>query len=327
MKKMRSIVYDRYGGPDVLTLMQTSVPEPAAGEILIRVISSSVTAADWHLRKADPFMVRLMNGLFKPKRAVLGQEFFGEVDEVGSNVTRFKKGDLVFGSTGMKTGAHSEYIILDEESVICRVPKEMASSNLAAVPIGTMTAQFFLDKGGLSKGARVLINGASGSVGTYAVQIAKAKGAEVTGVCSTSNVKMVKDLGADDVIDYKKIDFTSTNETYNLIFDTVGNLRFGSIRKNLTSDGRFVSTAFNISLMLSMIMNRFRKGQEVFTGVTRETQDALDDIAQMLRDGIMVPVIDREYSKEEIREAHAYAESGRKRGNLLINITGGTHHV
>jgi NADPH:quinone reductase-like Zn-dependent oxidoreductase len=138
---------------------------------------------------------------------------------------------------------------------------------------------------------------------------------------------MVKELGADNVIDYKKIDFTSTNETYNLIFDTVGNLRFGSIRKNLTSDGRFVSTAFNLGLMLSMMMNRFRKGQKVFTGVTRETQAALDDITQMLRDGIMVPVIDREYSMEEVREAHAYAESGRKRGNLLINITGETHHV
>jgi NADPH2:quinone reductase len=227
----------------------------------------------------------------------------------------------------MKTGAHSEYIILDEESVICRVSNEMASPKLAAVPIGAMTARFFLDKGGLSKGDRVLINGASGSVGTYAVQIAKARDANVTGVCSTSNVEMVKNLGADDVIDYKEIDFTSTNETYNLIFDTVGNLRFGSIKNNLTSYGRFVSTAFNIRLMLSMMMNRFRKGQKVFTGVTRETQAVLDDIAQMVRDGIVVPVIDREYSMEKIREAHAYAESGRKRGNLLINITGGSYHV
>ena len=327
MKRMRSIVYDRYGGPDVLTLMHTSVPEPAVGEILIRVISSSVTAADWHLRKADPFMVRLMNGMFKPNRAVLGQEFFGEVDEVGSDVTRFNKGDLVFGSTGMKTGAHSEYITLDEESVICRVSKEMASPKLAAVPIGAMTAQFFLDKGGLSKGDRVLINGASGSVGTYAVQIAKARGGIVTGVCSTLNLEMVKQLGAHGVIDYKEIDITSLRERYNLIFDTVGNLRFGSIKKNLTSDGRFVSTAFNLGLMLSMMMNKLRKGQKVFTGVTRETQTALDDIAQMVRDGIVLPVIDREYSMEEIREAHAYAETGRKRGNLLINITGGTHHV
>jgi len=307
--------------------MHTSVPEPGVGEILIRVISSSVTAADWHLRKADPFMVRLMNGMFKPNRAVLGQEFFGEVDEVGSDVTRFNKGDLVFGSTGMKTGAHSEYIILDEESVICRVSKEMASPKLAAVPIGAMTARFFLVKGGLSKGDCLLINGASGSVGTYAVQIAKAWGAKVTGVCSTSNVEMVKDLGADAVIDYKKFDFTRTNKKYNLIFDTVGNLRFGSIKKNLISYGRFVSTAFNLGLMLSMMMNMLRKGQKVFTGVTRETQTALDDIAQMVRDGIVLPVIDREYSMEEIREAHAYAETGRKRGNLLINITGGTHHV
>jgi NADPH2:quinone reductase len=327
MKRMRSIIYKRYGDPDVLTLMQTQLPRPKSKEILIKVISSSVTAADWHLRKADPFMVRLMNGMLKPKQNVLGQEFFGEIDKVGREVIRFKKGDLVFGSTGMKTGAHSEYITLDEESVICRVAKEMASPKLATVPIGAMTAHFFLVKGGLSKGDRVLINGASGSVGTYAVQIAKAMGTMVTGVCSTSNVEMVQELGADEVIDYKTTDFTTTKKEYNLIFDTVGNLRFGSIRNNLTSDGRFVSTAFNLDLMLSMVRNRFRKGQKVFTGVTRETQSALNAIAQMVRDEIVVSVINREYSMEEIREAHTYAESGRKRGNLLININVETHHV
>lgn len=326
MKMMKSIVYERYGGPEVLKLLKGSVPSPNSNEVLIKVISSSVTAADWHLRKADPFMVRLMNGFFKPKQTVLGQEFYGEVVLVGNLVQKYRKGDRVFGSTGLKTGAHAEFISLDEQSVMLKAPEGFAEE-LATVPIGALTAMYFLEQTYLKPGDRVLINGASGSVGSYAVQIAKAKGAIVTGVCSTSNVELVQKLGADSIIDYKKEKVTDNKESYTLIFDTVGNLTFKMMKAHLTKSGVFASTAFNIGLMVGMMKNNFRKGKKVFTGVTKETTEALGSIKKMLINKTVMPVIDRTYGMEEIREAHEHAESGRKKGNVLLMINGGQYHV
>lgn len=239
MNTMNSIIYESYGSPDVLKLIKTSIPKPEPNELLIKVISSSLTAADWHLRKADPVMVRFMNGLWAPEQKVLGQEFYGEIVETGEHVTRFKRGDKIFGSTGLKTGAHSEYIVLSEDSVISKADKEIEHESLAAIPTGAMTALFFLKQGGLKKGDRVLINGASGSVGSYAVQIAKAYGASVTGVCSTRNVELVLGLGADQVIDYKKERLSDHPQTYDIVFDTVGNLNYKSVKPLLNSDGHF----------------------------------------------------------------------------------------
>ncbi|WP_221930289.1 NAD(P)-dependent alcohol dehydrogenase [Gracilimonas mengyeensis] len=320
MKTMKSIIYEKYGGPEVLQLMQSPIPEPGSGELLIKVNSSSVTAADWHLRKADPFMVRIANGFFKPKQTVLGQEFAGEVVKVGAGVTNYSAGDKVFGSTGMKTGAYAEYITVDENSVLGRSPKGIDQELLATVPIGAMTAQFFLSQGNLKSGSSVLVNGASGSVGSYAVQIAKAAGAHVTGICSTSNVEWVKEIGADTVIDYKTTDFTRSNQQYDIIFDTVGNLSFRKVRDHLTDEGHFISTAFNIGLMFGMMGNALRKGKKVFTGITKETKESLEEVTDMIRKGVLRPVIDRSYSMEEIQEAHRYVESGRKKGNVLLTI-------
>ena len=324
---MKSIIYDTYGSPDVLKLIKTSTPKPSGNELLIKVISSSVTAGDWHLRKAEPFMVRFMNGLLAPKRKVLGQEFYGEVIETGGSVTRFKPGDKIFGSTGLKTGAHSEYIVLSEDSVISMADRDIENESLAAIPTGAMTALFFLKQGGLKKGDRVLINGASGSVGSYAVQIAKAYGAIVTGVCSTRNVKLVREIGADQVIDYKKEKLVNHPNSYDIIFDTVGNLSYRSIKPLLSSEGHFISTAFNLGLMKAMMMNTFRKGHKVYTGVTKESQELLEEIKDLLKSKKLKAVIEKTYSMEEIKEAHKHAESGHKQGNIILAIQGGTPHV
>jgi NADPH:quinone reductase-like Zn-dependent oxidoreductase len=324
---MKSIIYDTYGSPDVLKLIKTSIPKPDRNELLIKVISSSVTAADWHLRKADPIMVRFMNGLLTPKKKVLGQEFYGEIVETGRSVTRFKPGDKIFGSTGLKTGAHSEYIIMSEDSVISKADGNIENESLAAIPIGGMTSLFFLKQGGLKKGDRVLINGASGSVGSYAVQIAKAYGASVTGVCSTRNVKLVREIGADQVIDYKKERLDNHPHSYDIVFDTVGNLSYKSVKPLLSSDGHFISTAFNLGLMQAMMMNTFRKGHKVYTGVTKESRELLDEIKNLLKSKKLKAVIERTYSMEEIKEAHIHAESGHKQGNIILAIQGGTTHV
>lgn len=327
MTKMRSIMYDRYGGPEVLYSATIDKPKPSATQIMIRVISSSVTAADWHLRKADPFMARMVNGFFSPKNKVLGQEFSGEVVETGASVSAFQKGDMVFGSTGMKTGAYSEYITVEADSVVTFIPDGTDAEKVATVPIGALTAMYFLNRSGLSKGMKVLVNGASGSVGSYAVQIAKAKGAEVTGICSTSNVEMVKAIGADEVIDYKKTDITSLEQKYDIIFDTVGKLNFNDVKRNLTETGYFTSTAFNGSLMIQMMMNSFRKGKKVFTGVTNETKGDLECIREMLSEKKILPVIDKMYTMEEIQEAHQYVESGHKRGNVILKISDGGNYA
>lgn len=324
---MKSIIYDTYGSPDVLKLVKTSIPNPDMNELLIKVISSSVTAADWHLRKAEPFIVRFMNGLLAPKKKILGQEFYGEVIEKGENVTRFKLGDKIFGSTGLKTGAHSEYIVLSEDSVISVADEDIENESLAAIPTGAMTALFFLKQGGLKSRNRVLVNGASGSVGSYAVQIAKANGAAVTGVCSTRNVKLVREIGADNVIDYKKERLINHGQNYDIVFDTVGNLSYRNVKSILSSEGHFVSTAFNLGLMQAMMMNRFRKGHKVYTGVTKESQELLDEIKDLIKLKKLKAVIEKTYSMEEIREAHIHAESGHKKGNILLAIQGGTIHV
>jgi len=324
---MKSIIYDTYGSPDVLKLINTGIPKPTWNELLIKVISSSVTAADWHLRKANPVMVRFMNGLLTPKRKVLGQEFYGEIIEIGENVTRFKPGDKVFGSTGLKTGAHSEFIVLSEDSVISKADKDIENESLATIPVGGMTALFFLKQGGLKKGDRVLVNGASGSVGSYAVQIAKAYGANVTGVCSTRNVKLVLDIGADQVVDYKKDKLLNGSQNYEIVFDTVGNLNYRNVMPLLSLEGYFVSTAFNLGLMRAMMMNTFRKGHKAYTGITKESQELLDEIKDLLKSKNLKAVIERTYSMEEIKEAHIHAESGHKQGNIILEIQGGTTHV
>lgn len=296
---MKAVVYKKYGSPDVLELTDIPKPSPQKNEVLIKIHATTVSAGDWRLRKADPFLARIFNGLFKPKRVqILGFELAGVVEEVGEKVTTLKKGDPVFASCGLRFGGYAEYTCLPENELIALKPSNISFEAAAAVPIGGLTALRLLKQAGIKAGDQVLIYGASGSVGTFAVQIARAFGAEVTAVCGTSNVDMVYQLGANRVIDYKKDDFTVTDRRFNIILDAVGKTSKAASKHLLKPGGTYVSV----------------------TGSPKTAPDDLIVLKELIEAGKLVPVIDRTYTLEQIREAHTYVESFRKKGNVVIKI-------
>ena len=302
---MKAWVYDKYGAPDVLHLDEVDMPTPKDNEILIKIFSTTVAAADWRMRKADPFIMRLMNGLTKPKKIrVLGFELAGEVESIGKDVTRFKKGDYIFAFAGLGFGTHAEYICLPENGstktgIVEHLPAGSQFRFACAIPAGGLTSLFFLkEKGNIENGKKVLIYGASGCVGTYAVQIAKYYGAEVTGVCSTKNIVLVKSLGADHVVDYTKEDFSDGQYEYDIIFDAVGKTSRSSGKKVLAKDGIYVSTKQMATFSL--------KGLHL--------------LKKLYENGDIKTVIDREYSFEDMPEAHRYVEGFHKVGNVVVNV-------
>lgn len=323
---MKSIICTRYGGPEVLQLKEIEKPVPKANEILIKIFSTTVAAEDCAFRRGKPFAARLFvtGGIFKPIKNILGTEFSGEVEAVGEKVSRFKKGDHVFGDTGVLLGTYVEYICLAEDSAISHKPNNITFNE--SVCGGFLTALPFLrDHGKIQKGHKVLIYGASGAIGTYAVQIAKYYGAEVTAVCSTGNVEMVKSLGADNVIDYTKKDFAQAEQEYDIIFDSVGKSSFAHCKKSLKQTGIYLRTVPTLKIFLDMFWTSkvgTKKAKIAFCGL-REACEKTKDIVflkNLIENGKIKPVIDKIYTLEEIVEAHSYVEKGHKKGNVVIMV-------
>jgi NADPH:quinone reductase-like Zn-dependent oxidoreductase len=296
---MKAVVYERYGAPDVLELKVIDKPVAKDNEVLIKIHATTVTAGDWRMRKAEPFLVRIFNGLIRPKRVkILGFELAGLIEEAGKNVKAFKKGDHVFASCGFKFGAYAEYTCLPENDLIAIKPGNMTFEEAASVPIGGLTALRFLKQSDLKAGDNVMIYGASGSVGTFAVQIAKSFNAKVTAVCSTANLKLMEQLGADEIVDYTRDNHTKNPIRFDIVFDAVGKASKSDCKCLLRPGGRYVSV----------------------TGSPKTNPDDLIVLKNLIEAGKLITVIDRRYTLEQIREAHAYVESFRKKGNVVINV-------
>ncbi|MDC7998018.1 NAD(P)-dependent alcohol dehydrogenase [Gilvibacter sediminis] len=304
---MKAAVYKKYGPPEVLQVKDVQKPTPKDDEILVKIHAATVTAGDVRLRSSDfpPLFwlpARLIFGLFKPKKNILGHELAGVVEAIGKNVTAFNIGDAVFGTTTMlNTGSHAEYVCLPQKwknGVVGLKPENLTFQEAAALPVGAMTALYLLKKANLKSGQSVLIYGASGSVGSFAVQIANQRGASVKGVCSTSNFEMVKSLGASSLLDYKKEDYSQGNEKFDIVFDAVGKTTKSKAKKVLKDAGCFVTIKM----------------------LTQEKDDHLELIKTMAEEGELKPFIDRSFKLDNIVKAHHYVDTGRKRGNVTIEI-------
>jgi NADPH:quinone reductase-like Zn-dependent oxidoreductase len=317
---MKAAVYSQYGPPEVLQVKEVEKPTPKDNEILLRVKATAVNSGDVRLRKADPFAVRFIFGLLRPKINILGSVFSGEVESVGKDVKHFKVGDLVFGHTDMSFGSYAEYKCLPENASLALKPANVSHGEAAVIPFGGVTALHFIKKAMIKPGQKILVVGASGAVGTAAVQIAKSLGAHVTGVCSTANIELVKSIGADKVIDYTQEDFTKNGETYDVIFDTVKTISVSKSIRSLNNNGIMILSAAGMSEMLQGLWISMTNSKKVFTGVISHKAADISFLKELIEAGKLKPVIDRTYSLEQIAEAHAYAEKGHKKGNIVINI-------
>lgn len=323
---MKAIVCTRYGSPDVMQLKEVEKPTPKENEVLIKIYATTVTSADLRIRKADPFPIRFFYGFKRPRgNAILGSELAGEIEAVGKNVKQFKVGDSVFAGAGIKLGANAEYICLIEDGAIARKPTNMTYEEAAAIPFGATTSLFFLrDKGKIQSGQQVLVYGASGSLGVAAVQLAKFFGAQVTGVCSTAKLELVKSLGADDVIDYTKEDFTQSGKSYDIIFDTSGKSPFSGCLNSLKDDGSYLRAVhINPSPLLRGLWISMTNSKKVMGGTAIERKEDLIFLKELIEKGKMKAVIDRLYPLEQTAEAHRYVEQGHKKGNVVITVE---HH-
>lgn len=317
---MKAAVYTQYGSPEVLRVKQVEKPLPQKNELLIRIRATSVNSGDWRLRKADPYAVRLFFGLLKPKINILGSVFSGEVESIGEEVKQFKVGDIVFGHTNMSFGSYAEYLSLPEDASIALKPSNISHNEAAVIPFGGVAALHFLKKAKIQPGQKVLVVGASGSVGSAAVQLAKSFGADVTGVCSTANIALVKSIGANKVIDYIKEDFAGNGETYDVIFDAVNAISVSRSMKSLNKNGIMILSAAGMSEMLQGLWISMTSNKRVLTGVISHKAADIIFLKELIEAGKFKPVIDRTYPLEQIAEAHAYAEKGHKKGNIAINI-------
>jgi len=324
---MKAILHTKYGPADELQLKEVPQPVPKENEILIKIHATTVTTSDCNVRnstftpKLFLLPMRMQLGLTKPKINVLGIDLAGEVEAVGVNVKRFKEGDQVFGTPDIAMGAHAEYICLPEDGVLTDKPANLTHEQAAAIPLAGNTALYFIrDVGNIKAGDRILINGASGGIGTFAVQLAKYYGAEVIGVCSTTNVDMVKSIGADKVIDYTKEDFAQSGEKYDLIFDVVGKTTYPRCVNSLKEKGLFLSTLPTLAIILQSIRTSMTGGKQVKFGDAVPKIENLIFLKELAEAGKLKPVIDRRYPLEQTAEAFKYVEAGHKKGNVVITV-------
>jgi NADPH:quinone reductase-like Zn-dependent oxidoreductase len=322
---MKAVVYRCYGSPEVLRLEDVAKPKPLDDEVLVKVHAASVNPLDWHYMRGSPYIMRLGSGVGAPDDTSMGVDFSGTVEAVGSKVTRFKPGDEVFGGRG---GAFAEYVTVRENRALALKPENITFEQAASVPIAAITAlQALRDKGKIEPGQKVLINGASGGVGTFAVQIAKSFGAEVTGVCSTRNVEMVRSIGADHVFDYTREDYTKSGQRFDLIIDNVGNHSLMANRRVLNPDGIFVIVGAAKGDWLAPLMRPINAlalspfvGQEFVMLLAQMRQEDLATLGDLMRSGKMTPVIDRSYPLSEAPAAIQYSEEGHARGKIVISL-------
>jgi len=320
---MKAIVCTKYGPPDVLQFREVEKPVPKDNEVRIKIHATTVTATDCTFRKGAPFISRFFTGLTRPKYPVQGTELAGEIESVGKDVKLFKEGDQVFGTDAY--GTYAEYKCMAEEGTLAIKPANMTYGEAAGCD-GVLTALPFLrDKGNIQSGQKVLINGASGSIGTAAVQLARYYGAVVTGVCSTANLELVKSLGADEVIDYTEEDFTKNGQTYDIIFDTVGKTSFSLCKSSLKQNGIYLEAAFGPAIIFQMLWTSkigSKKAIIAFTGLRPASERTKDLIflKELMESGKMLPVIDRHYPLDKMAEAHGYVDKGHKKGSVVITV-------
>lgn len=319
---MRAVVCPRYGPAEVLELRELPTPTPAAGEVLVRIHAATVGPADVAFRSGTPWFARLFSGLRRPKLSVLGDGFAGDVVAVGADAHRFAVGDRVFGLNPKRLGAHAGYMSLPEDGLLAAMPPGMTSEDAVSVLEAATALTFLRDVAKLRQGERVLVNGASGSVGCFGVQLAKHLGAHVTGVCSTANVELVRSLGADAVIDYTQQDFTADDQRYDVVFDAVGTSSYRRCKGVLAPRGRYLNTVPSFGIVGAMLwtaLSRGRKARFAATGLM-QTTDNLTFLAELFESGAIRSVIDRRYPLEDIAEAYRYVETGRKKGTAVVTM-------
>lgn len=330
---MKAIVCTKYGSPDVLQLKEVEKPVPKDNEILIRIYATSVNYGDLvarNFKDISPlkfnmpllfwFFAKLYFGFRKPRIKILGSEFAGEIESAGKEVTSFKPGDPVFGYLGQRMGAYAEYLCMPEDGAVAVKPANITDEEAAVVPYGAIMALHLLTKVNVQSGQKVLINGASGSLGSAAVQIAKHLGAEVTGVCGTPRLAWVKSLGADKVIDYTKEDFTRSGETYDLIFDILGKGSFARSKNSLTQNGRYLYASFKLKQLLQMLWTSMTGGKSVVCAIAPGSAEDLLSVKELIEAGKIKVVIDKRFPLEQAAEAHRYVETGHKKGSVVITL-------
>jgi NADPH:quinone reductase-like Zn-dependent oxidoreductase len=331
---MKAIVYTEYGGPDVLKLTEVAKPNPKADEVLIKIRAASVNYGDVIARNFInvspgefnmPFLFWLLSrfgfGLNKPKKVILGNSFAGEVEEVGKDVAPYKKGDAVFGYTGENMGAYAEYLCIPENGVLAAMPSNIKFEEASVIPYGAIMALSLLRKVNMQQGQSVLIMGASGGLGSAAVQLAKHYyGAEVTAVCSAEGLEYIKNLGADKVIDYKNEDFTKNSEDFDLIFDVLGRGSFSKVKASLKQGGIYLSVSFKMKKLLQMLWTSITGGKRVICYLAVPKQEDLIFVKSLVENGKMTAIIDKSFQLEQAAEAHRYFESGNKKGSVVIII-------